>query len=91
MREEYALELLDNLKESGNTEYLRAILSIRAKDDNKAIQHLLKACELDPTKVYRAPLDPEISQLVSKYGLQDQLDKSGASSEIGLSEEDGTR
>lgn len=86
-----ALELLDNLKESGNTEYLRAILSIRAKDDNKAIQHLLKACELDPTKVYRAPLDPEISQLVSKYGLQDQLDKSGASSEIGLSEEDGTR
>lgn len=79
-----ALELLDSLKETSNTEYLRAILAIRAKDEKKAIQHLLKACELDPTKAYRAPLDPEISQLVTKYRLQDQLDNSGASADLGL-------
>lgn len=72
-----ALEVLDDLKDTGNTEYLRAVLAVRAKNEKKAIEHLIKSCELDPTKAYRAPLDPEISQLVIKYNLQDQLSKSG--------------
>ncbi|MBK5723081.1 hypothetical protein JGH11_19625 [Dysgonomonas sp. Marseille-P4677] len=83
-----ALELLDKLKETSNTEYLRAILAIRANDENKAIQHLLRSCELDPTKAYRAPLDPEISQLVSKYGLHDQLNSSEASYDLGLPDDE---
>ncbi|WP_029904642.1 hypothetical protein [Prevotella sp. 10(H)] len=77
-----ALELLEGLKQTGNTEYLLAILSIRAGNDNQAITHLLKACELDPTKVYRAPLDPEIFGLVRKYKLQDQMESKAAASEI---------
>ncbi|MDR1882386.1 MAG: hypothetical protein LBR26_06335 [Prevotella sp.] len=69
-----ALELLNDLRQTGNTEYLRAVLSIRAGNDEEAIPHLLKACELDPTKAYRASLDPEIAGLVRKYNLQDRLD-----------------
>ncbi|WP_185154666.1 hypothetical protein [Dysgonomonas sp. 511] len=68
-----ALEVLEKLPETGNNEYLLAILSIRANDEDSAIAHLIKACELDPTKAYRAPLDPEIAALVKKHNLQDRL------------------
>jgi len=68
-----ALELLESLKQTGNTEYLLAILSIRSGNDDEAINHLIKACELDPSKAYRAPLDPEVAALVNKYNLQDRL------------------
>lgn len=59
-----ALELLDQLEETGNTEYLRAILAIRSNEHADAVQYLRRACELDPTKVYRVPLDPEVNDLV---------------------------
>ena len=68
------LVVLDGLPETGNTEYLRTILSIRSNKDNEAIDHLMRACELDPSKVYRAPLDPEIADLISKYSLQRRIE-----------------
>jgi tetratricopeptide (TPR) repeat protein len=74
-----ALDLLNNLPQTGNTEYLKAILSIRANNDSEAIDHLVKACELDPTKVYRTQLDPEIATLVRKYNLQDRLNSAANS------------
>lgn len=77
-----ALELLETLQQTGNTEYLLAILSIRSKDDNAAIAHLMKACELDPSKAYRAQLDPEIAGLVRKYNLQDQLDSTASAAPV---------
>ncbi len=78
-----ALELLESLKQTGNTEYLRAILSIRSGNDQEAIDHLVKACELDPSKAYRAPLDPEVAGLVNKYNLQERLiNTSSASSDV---------
>ena len=64
-----ALELLKQLPQTGNTEYLLAILAVRAEDDNAAIEHLRKAVEMDPTKEYRIPLDPEMSNLVKKHNL----------------------
>lgn len=79
-----ALELLDSLPQTGNTEYLLSILSIRSQNDNQAVKHLLKACELDSSKVYRAPLDPEIAGLVRKYNLQKQLNQK-ASEDIDMS------
>jgi hypothetical protein len=72
-----AYDLLHSLKQTGGTEYLLAILAVRSKDDNLAIQHLLKACELDSSKAYRAPLDPEIATLVNKYNLQSQIEAAG--------------
>lgn len=68
-----AKEVLDNLPETGNNEYLRTILSIRSNKDNEAIDHLMRACELDPSKVYRAPLDPEVAELIRKYNLQERI------------------
>ncbi|NDV95842.1 hypothetical protein D0T84_13105 [Dysgonomonas sp. 521] len=68
-----AKEVLDGLPETGNNEYLRAILAIRSNKDNEAIDHLMRACERDPSKVYRAPLDPEIADLIRKYDLQQRI------------------
>jgi len=68
-----AKEVLDNLPETGNNEYLRTILSIRAGNENEAIDHLMRACELDPSKVYRAPLDPEVSELIRKHNLERRI------------------
>ncbi|MDU1891437.1 MAG: hypothetical protein E6767_12180 [Dysgonomonas sp.] len=85
-----ALEVLDMLDETGNTEYLRTILAIRAKDENKAIAHLLKACELDPSKAYRAPLDPEVAALVRKHNLQEQLNSVASVSDLPVEEETQT-
>lgn len=75
-----AKEVLDNLPETGNNEYLRAILAIRSNKDSEAIDHLMRACELDPSKIYRAPLDPEISELIRKYNLQQRIN--GLSTQI---------
>lgn len=75
-----ALEVLDMIGNTGNTEYLRAILAIRAGNDNRAISHLLNACEMDPSKAYRAPLDPEVAGLVRMYNLQGQLNEKAAAS-----------
>lgn len=75
-----AKEVLDNLPETGNNEYLRTILAIRSNKDTEAIDHLMRACELDPTKVYRAPLDPEVSELIRKYSLQQRIN--GLSTQI---------
>ncbi|GAB6007942.1 OmpA family protein [Dysgonomonas reticulitermitis] len=68
-----AKEVLDNLPETGNNEYLRTILSIRSGKDQEAIDHLMHACEMDPGKVYRAPLDPEVSGLIRKYNLEQRI------------------
>jgi hypothetical protein len=74
-----ALDLLNDLPQTGNTEYLKAILAIRANNDSGAIDHLVKACELDPTKVYRTLLDPEIATLLRKYNLQNRLNSAANS------------
>lgn len=68
-----AKEVLDNLPETGNNEYLRTILSIRSGKDQEAIDHLMRSCEMDPSKVYRAPLDPEVSGLIRKYNLEQRI------------------
>lgn len=82
-----AKEILDGLPVTGNNEYLRAILSIRAGKDQEAINHLMKSCELDISKVYRAPLDPEISALIRKYNLEKQINGLGTSVEDIIPEE----
>jgi len=83
-----ALELLESLQQTGNTEYLRAILSIRSGNEQEAVNHLVKACELDPSKAYRAPLDPEIANLVDKYNLEDRLMNASTTSSQDISDEE---
>ena len=65
-----ALELLKQLPQTANTEYLLAIVSVNGDDELGAVEHLKKAIELDPNKEDRIPLDPEMSNLVKKYNIE---------------------
>lgn len=68
-----AYELLKELPETGNNEYLLAILSARLNKEQEAVEHLMKSFELDGSKIYRAPLDAEVIGLINKHNLVDQI------------------
>ena len=68
-----ALDVLGRQKESDKSEYLSALLYSRVGEDALAVQHYLKSCALNPSYVHRGNLDPEISSLISKYNLNNDL------------------
>ena len=68
-----ALEVLEPMERTDKVLYLLAILYSRQGDDRKAIESYLKACRLNPTFVHRGNLDPEISGLIRRYGLDREL------------------
>ena len=68
-----AYDLLQMLDQTANTEYLLAIVSYRMNNKSDATTHLLKACELDPNKVYRAYRDPDMKELIAERKLSDRL------------------
>lgn len=67
-----ALEILQTLPKSARTDYLTAIALSRQGDERGAAEHYLHACSQDRTFVHRGNLDPEISALIRKYGLNDE-------------------
>ena len=64
-----ALDILEPMERTDRVLYLLAILYSRRGDDRSAVENYLKACRLNPTFVYRGNLDPEIAQLIRRYGL----------------------
>ncbi len=64
-----AKAILDGLPRSPQTDYMMAILSARAGDDQKAVQYYMDACRADRSLVFRGNLDPEIYVLIQRYGL----------------------
>ncbi|MBQ6761449.1 MAG: hypothetical protein IJP49_01725 [Bacteroidales bacterium] len=64
-----ALDILEPLERSDKVLYLLAILYSRRGDDRSAVENYLKACRLNPAFVHRGNLDPEISSLIRRYGL----------------------
>lgn len=64
-----ALSILKKQPESDKKDYLLAILYSRFGDDQKAVQHYLDACRKNRSFVSRGNLDPEISVLIARYGL----------------------
>ena len=54
---------------TAQAEYMVAILERRMGSDEKAKEHYLKACEMDPLFVYRGNLDPEINELKEMFQL----------------------
>lgn len=64
-----ALAILLDLPASAQTDYLLAILYARTGDDRLAVQHYLHSCAKEPAYVHRGNLDPEISELIRRYGL----------------------
>ena len=64
-----ALEVLEPMVRTDKVLYLLAILYSRQGDDRKAVENYLKACRLNPAFIHRGNLDPEISSLIRRYGL----------------------
>ena len=82
------LEALDARSEPGMTEgrqgmtgnpgmkaqidYMLAVIYSRQGKNKEAVERYLKACELTPSYWHRGNLDPEISELIKKYGLNQE-------------------
>lgn len=67
-----AMSILRNLKMSDKVEYMLAILYSRQGDFSKAVRHYMSACKKNRDYVSRGNLDPEISALIRKYGLNQE-------------------
>lgn len=64
-----AIQILDEQPETANREYLKAILYAREGYTERAVQLYMKSCEMDPSKIMRGELDPEIADLIKAYRL----------------------
>ena len=58
---------------SARVDYLLSVLYSREGDEQNAVTRYLAACAADPSLVHRGNLDPEISTLIKKYGLNEDL------------------
>lgn len=70
-----AMEILSTLAPDAPTLYMRAIIHARLGEDDKAAQCYIDACGLDGSFIHRGNLDPEISQLIIQYQLNDFLER----------------
>ena len=70
---ESALDILSRLDRTPAVNYLLAILHARKGEDREAVQSYLEACDKDPSYIHRGNLDPEISALISRYGLNSDI------------------
>lgn len=64
-----AWNILIKQPKTSDREYLMAILAARMGKTEMAMQLYMEACKMDEGKIMRGELDPEISQLIKKYGL----------------------
>lgn len=64
-----ALRIFSQVPPTADVIYTMAILYARKNDPNKAVEHLMRAVELNPRLRFRANLDPELSELVKKYNI----------------------
>ncbi|NDW18768.1 hypothetical protein D0T53_07555 [Dysgonomonas sp. 216] len=64
-----AYTILKGEAESGDREYLLAVLASRLEEEEEAVRRYLRSVELDPAKRWRGTLDPEINKLIKAYGL----------------------
>lgn len=64
-----AMAILMNLEATAQVNYMLAVLYSRQGDDRKAVEHYLRSCSQEPGYVHRGNLDPEISALIKRYGL----------------------
>ena len=55
--------------QNARTHYLLSIAYARREMEEKAVEQLKLAVELDPSYKYRGNLDPEIASIIQKYGL----------------------
>lgn len=69
-----ALSLLETLPKSAGRDYMLAIVYARLGDGRKAVQYFIHSVEQESTMRHRGNLDPEISELIKKYAINDILE-----------------
>ncbi len=67
-----ALQILEKLKKTAQVNYMLAVLYSRRGEEQKAVECYIRSCSQDHTYVHRGNLDPEISVLIRRYGLNAQ-------------------
>lgn len=70
-----AYDILVGLPETANNSYLLSIVAVRMDRQDQAVEYLLRAIELDPSKIYRIGLDPEVTGLVERYKLKSRIEQ----------------
>ena len=68
-----ALDILQEEESTAEVEYLRAVLLSRGGRTQEAVDAFISSCRMDPSKMSRGQLDPEISKLIQTYRL-DEMD-----------------
>lgn len=64
-----ALRIFEKSPRTAENKYMQAILQARLGNEEQAVRLLLTAVDMDGQMKFRANLDPELSELVKKYGL----------------------
>ena len=64
-----AKSILEEATPSAKRDYMLAIIYAREGKEKKAIQSYINSVDKDHSMTFRANLDPEISQLIKKYGI----------------------
>ena len=67
-----AMQILERLERTAQVNYMLAVLYSRRGDEEKAVECYVRSCSQDPSYVHRGNLDPEISVLIKRYGLNAQ-------------------
>lgn len=67
-----AMAVLQDLDRTPQVDYMMALIYARTGDDSQAVSHYLRACDKEPSYVFRGNLDPEIYVLKQRYGLNNQ-------------------
>ena len=67
-----AMQILENLERTAQVNYMLAVLYSRRGDEEKAVECYVRSCSQDPSYIHRGNLDPEISVLIRRYGLNAQ-------------------
>ena len=67
-----AYEILSKLEKDAKVNYMLAVVYSRRGQDRDAVECYVRSCEQDPSYVHRGNLDPEISALISRYGLNQE-------------------
>lgn len=68
--DQQAMELLKRQKSTADVDYMLAILHFRTGKEKDALLYYQRACEVDPSKIFRGNLDPEIQKLKSLFNIE---------------------
>lgn len=68
-----ALDILLECPRTASVNYMLAMVYSRQGNDRDAVECLIAACGQDPSFRHRANLDPEVSELVRRYEIDEML------------------